>query len=90
MSSLNTHKQVLINDNGHLEGTSLIQVDKAASKLGFFGVATLVVKPTALTAANASALNTGDATSDTVIGNMRTRIGELETKLVALGLLTAA
>lgn len=55
--------------------------------IGFFGV-TPVARPTALTAADASALNTGDATSDTVIGNMRTRIGELETKLQALGLLT--
>jgi len=35
----------------------------------------------ALTAADASALNTGDATSDTVIGNMRTRIGEIEDML---------
>ncbi len=57
-----------------------------SQKLGFFN-ATPVVQPTALTAANASALNTGDATSDTVIGNMRTRIGEIETKLKALGLL---
>lgn len=88
MSSLNTHQQVLINDNGHLEGTSLIKID-GTTKVGFFG-ATPVVKPTALTAANASALNTGDATSDTVIGNIRTRLGEVETKLVALGLLTAA
>jgi hypothetical protein len=40
-----------------------------------------------LTAANGSALNTGDATSDTVIGNMRTRINELETRLQTLGLL---
>lgn len=41
----------------------------------------------ALTAANATALNTGDATSDTVITNMRTRIGELEARLVAIGLI---
>lgn len=61
--------------------------DSSASTLiGFYG-ATPVTKPTALTAANASALNTGDATSDTVIANMRTRINELETKLQALGLL---
>lgn len=57
------------------------------STVGFYGVAP-TTRPTALTAANAGAINTGDATSDTVIGNMRTRIGELETKLKALGLLT--
>lgn len=66
-------------------GTTRIQWD--ATGIGFFGV-TPVARPTALTAADAGALNTGDATSDTVIGNMRTRIGELETKLQALGLLT--
>lgn len=41
----------------------------------------------ALTAADGSALNTGDATSDTVIGNMRTRIAELEARLQAHGLI---
>lgn len=56
------------------------------TKAGFFNTAP-VTKPTALTTADASALNTGDATSDTVIANMRTRIGELETKLQSLGLL---
>lgn len=55
-------------------------------QIGFFGV-TPAARAAALTAANNSALNTGDATSDTVIGNMRTRIGELETKLQAYGLL---
>jgi len=57
-----------------------------ATGVGFFG-ATPVAKAAALTAANASALNTGDATSDAVIGNMRTRIAELESKLQAYGLL---
>lgn len=57
-----------------------------SAKLGFYGV-TPVVQPTALTAANAGTLNSGDATTDTIIGNMRTRINELETKLKALGLL---
>ncbi len=63
------------------------KVEWNATGIGFFAV-TPVARPTALTAADASALNTGDATSDTVIGNMRTRIGELESKLQALGLLT--
>lgn len=70
---------------------SELEVDGAinhdGSTVGFYGVAP-TTRPTALTAANISALNTGDATSDTVIGNMRTRINELETKLQALGLLT--
>lgn len=35
----------------------------------------------ALTAADGSAVNSGDATTDTVIGNMRTRINELEARL---------
>ena len=55
-------------------------------RIGFFGV-TPVARAAALTAADAGALNTGDAGSDTVIGNIRTRLGELETKLQAYGLL---
>lgn len=35
----------------------------------------------ALTAANAGAINSGDGTTDAVIGNMRTRINELEARL---------
>lgn len=57
-----------------------------ATGIGFFGV-TPVARAAALTAADANTINTGDATSDTVIANMRTRIGELETKLQAYGLL---
>lgn len=45
------------------------------------------LKGAALTAANAGALNTGDATSDTVIGNIRTRVGEIETRLKAIGII---
>lgn len=81
--------KAVVPDGGHIElgATTGTKIGTATSqKLGFFN-ATPVVQPTALTAANASALNTGDATSDTVIGNMRTRIGEIETKLKALGLL---
>lgn len=57
------------------------------TKVGFYGV-TPATRPVALTAANASAVNSGDATTDTVIGNMRTRIGELEARLQSLGLIT--
>lgn len=70
-------------DSLTVEGT----LDHNGANVGFYGVAP-TTRPTALTGANAGTLNTGDATSDTVIGNMRTRIGELETKLQALGLLT--
>lgn len=42
---------------------------------------------TALTTADASVINTGDATSDTVIANMRTRINELEARLQSLELI---
>lgn len=57
-----------------------------ATGIGFYGV-TPVARATAPTAADASALNTGDATSDAVIGNMRTRLGEVITALQNLGLL---
>lgn len=67
--------------------SSEIKIGNASTmEIGFYG-ANPVVQPTALTAANASALNSGDATTDTVIANMRTRIGELESKLQSLGLL---
>lgn len=51
-----------------------------ATKISLYG-GTTVIRGAALTAADASAINTGDATSDTVIGNMRTRINELEARL---------
>lgn len=41
----------------------------------------------ALTAAAASAVNSGDATTDTVIGNIRTRLGQVETALRAFGII---
>lgn len=61
-------------------------VEVKKDKVGFFGV-TPVARAAAPTTANASALNTGDATSDAVIGNMRTRLGEVITALQNLGLL---
>jgi hypothetical protein len=42
----------------------------------------------ALTAADAGAIDSGDSTTDDVITANRTRIGEIETVLQALGLLT--
>lgn len=41
---------------------------------------------TALTAANAGTINSGDATTDAVIANLRTRVGELEALLQSKGL----
>lgn len=41
-----------------------------------------------LTAANASAVNSGDATTDTVINNIRTRVNELESRLRLNGVVT--
>lgn len=41
----------------------------------------------ALTAANGGTINSGDATTDAVIGNNRTRIAELEAILEAHGML---
>lgn len=60
----------------------------STAKLGFYG-ATPVVRPTALTAANASTVDATYGTEEAaVINNLRTRLDELETKLRALGLLT--
>lgn len=54
---------------------------------GFYG-ATPVTKPTALTTADATALDGTIGTNDTVTDNLRTRINELEAKIQALGLLS--
>lgn len=57
-------------------------------KLGFFN-ATPVIKPAALTAADASTVDgTYGAEEAAVINNLRTRLNELESRLQALGLLT--
>jgi len=61
-----------------------------AAMIGFLG-ATPITRPAALTAADASAVNSSDATTDGVINNIRTRLGELEDKLghtAGLGLIT--
>jgi hypothetical protein len=60
----------------------------ASQKLGFFG-ATPVVRPAALTASNASAVDAlYGAEEQAVIGNLRVRVNELEARLRALGILT--
>lgn len=57
-------------------------------KLGFFN-STPVVKPAALTVADATAVGAVyTAAEQTVIINLRTRLGELEARLQSLGLVT--
>ncbi len=69
-----------------LTANELAAVMATATSAAFFGE-TPISQPTALTAADAGAINSGDATTDGVIGNMRTRLGEIESKLQALGLI---
>lgn len=57
------------------------------TNVGFFG-AEPVARPSALTASDATAINSGDAGTDDVIENLRTRVQELESKLQDLGLLS--
>ena len=75
-------------DSWGLSANSTLRIQLNATGIGFFGVPP-VVRPTALTGADASVVDgTYGAEEAAVIANMRTRIGELETKLQALGLLT--
>lgn len=69
-----------------LTAAELAAVLATAPSAAFFGE-TPISQPTALTAADAGAINSGDATTDGVIGNLRTRLGEIESKLQALGLI---
>lgn len=57
-----------------------IEASGSAAKIAFYG-GTTVARGAALTTADANAINTGDATTDAVIANMRTRINELEARL---------
>lgn len=56
----------------------------AGDKVGFLG-ATPVVQADVLTTADAGTADSGDATTDGVINNIRTRVGEIETVLTDLG-----
>lgn len=71
-----------------INGTTGLRIGTATTqKLAFFNDAP-VVQPTALTAVDATAIDsTYGATEEAVVNNIRTRVGELETKLTALGLL---
>lgn len=60
----------------------------ATQKLGFFGTPP-VVKPSALSSADTTTTpSTGDAPTNSLIANLRTRLNELENRLRSLGLLT--
>jgi hypothetical protein len=70
-----------------IQANSTTRISVDGTGIGFFAAAP-VAKPSALTAANAGTINSGDGTTDAVIANMRTRINELETKIQSLGLLS--
>jgi hypothetical protein len=76
---------------GNVSATGAVTIggalDHNGTTVGFYAHAP-VAKAAAPTAANAGTLNTGDATSDTIIGNIRTRLGEIEVALRNLGLIT--
>lgn len=72
--------------------SSEVEIDGAlnhdGTTAGFFGVAP-TTRPTALTAANASAVDlVYGAEERDVVNNLRIRLNELETRLRSLGLLT--
>lgn len=65
-----------------------LQLGVSGGKLGFYGT-TAIVKPAALTAADATTVDVVYGAEESgVINNLRTRVNELESKLQALGLLT--
>jgi len=71
-----------------LSTTTGTKIGTGTTQLLAFYNATPVVQPTALTAEDATAINsTYDAVEEAVLNNVRTRLGEVETKLQALGLL---
>lgn len=71
-----------------LNGTTGTKIGTATTqKLGFYN-ATPVVQPTALTSADAATVDATYGSEESgVINNIRTRVGEIESKLQALGLL---
>lgn len=79
-----------VDDTLHVVGNFFLDSDliHRGTQVGFYNVAA-VAKPTALTAADATAVDAlyGEA-EQKVIENLRTRVNELDTKLKALGLLT--
>jgi len=95
-----THRVgILINDSAPAPtGTEIMFNSVEEGTVGFIETNTAValvahnstqVELAVLTAADAGVLNTGDATSDDIIDNMRTRIAELEARLVSSGVITS-
>lgn len=76
---------------GHTHADGLCIGDAATSKLAFNG-ATPVTQPAnaAQAAVSGGALNSGDAGTDTVIGECRTLVNRLRLDLVTLGLIKGA
>jgi hypothetical protein len=68
---------------GGFEGIR-IEENTGVIRLGFY-TAVPVIQATAMTTADVNAPNSGDATTDTLISNLRTRINELEAMLSASG-----
>lgn len=66
-------------------------IGNTGTKLAFLGAAPVVQPASAAQAAvSAGALNSGDAGTDTVIGECRTLVNRLRTDLVTLGLIKGA
>lgn len=93
MAVSSTHKGWDLNDDRTelrvlFNGTERVAID--ATGIGFFQAAP-VAKQAALTAADGGTVDAtyGTAEAD-VINNLVTRVGELETALVNLGLITSA
>lgn len=61
----------------------------ASQKIGFYN-ATPVVQRSTIADINSGTLNSGDATTDTVIGDIRTKLNTLFAGLEALGLFASA
>lgn len=69
-----------------LTANQMAAILATATSVGFYGE-TPSTQPAALTTADIGTVASGDATTDGVINNLRTRLGELESRLQALGLL---
>ena len=83
VNGLGTGSMLQVQDNG----TNVLEV-KDGSKIGFYGVAA-VARAAALTAKDTSTVDATYGTQERdVINNNRTRIGEIETALKNIGILT--
>jgi hypothetical protein len=83
VNGLGTGSMLQVQDNG----TNVLEV-KDGSKIGFYGVAA-VARAGALTAKDTSTVDATYGTQERdVINNNRTRIGEIETALKNIGILT--